>query len=158
MYLAHEYQDVLSGLSLTKEQADYWDIVIKAVGGGIALAGAFLGASKYLAETARSNEAALVEAHKPFMQKRQEVYYDLVRATATIGNKAVDDPARIEAEAQFWLLFWGALPLVADLQVGGAVNRFSEALDNPQDGVELRNASMDLAQACRASLGYSPVA
>ena len=45
--------------------------------------------------------------------------------------------------------------MVADDQVGAAVNSFSEALsDDPDNGIRLRNASMDLAKACRKSLGF----
>jgi hypothetical protein len=156
IFLAIEHRHFLGTLQLTKEQADYWDVVVKAVGGGIALSGAFFAVSRYLDETSKANHAAMIEARKPFMQKRQDIYYDLVLATATISNKGPGDPLRVQAETNFWLLFWGALPLVADLQVGGAVNRFSEALDNSEDVIALRNASMNLAQACRASLGYAP--
>ena len=156
MYLAIEHRHFLGTLELTKEQADYWDVAVKAVGGAIALSGAFFAVTRYLDETSKANHAAMIEARKPFMQKRQDIYYDLVLATATISNKGPEHPLRVQAETNFWLLYWGALPLVADLPVGNAVNRFSEALDNPKDMIALRNASMNLAQACRASLGYAP--
>jgi len=44
--------------------------------------------------------------------------------------------------------------MVADDQVSFAVDRFAEALDFPQEEVNLRNRSMDLARACRRSLGF----
>jgi hypothetical protein len=45
--------------------------------------------------------------------------------------------------------------MVADDQVGAAVNAFHNAiLDYRADGVLLRNSSMNLARACRISLGF----
>jgi hypothetical protein len=44
--------------------------------------------------------------------------------------------------------------MVADDQVALAVDAFSVALDDPDNGVFLRNRSMDLARACRQSLGF----
>src|SRR3984893_15520010 len=54
------------------------------------------------------------------------------QATSTIGiEENCDDPLRKQAEAQFWQLYWGVLPMVADDQVGLAADLFSEALDHP---------------------------
>jgi hypothetical protein len=129
-------------------------------------------------ESSKANQAALIEAQKPFYTKRQEVYYQLVSHTATIGTRDGDirDHLREVAEEQFWLLYWGVVPMVADDQVGKAVDAFSDALQefydfrevyeaiNNQDPdkkkekekkfVNLRNKSMDLARACRKSLGF----
>lgn len=145
----------LASLSLNTTQAAFWDAAFKGIGGLVAIFGAWLGVSKYFEERSKANRAALIEAQKPFSAKRQEVYFELVSATSTIGNKGRDDPLWREADTQFWWLFWGAVPMVADDQVGAAVNSFSEALsDDPDNGIRLRNASMDLAKACRKSLGF----
>jgi hypothetical protein len=147
---------------LNTRQAAFWDATFKGIGGLVAIFGEWLGVSKYFEERSKANQAALIEAQKPFSAKRQEVYFELVSATSTIGNKGRDDPLWREAEQQFWWLFWGAVPMVADDQVGAAVNSFSAALsadpdvssDDPDNGIRLRNASMDLAKACRKSLGF----
>jgi hypothetical protein len=45
--------------------------------------------------------------------------------------------------------------MVADDQVGAAVNDFHNAImDHREDGVLLRNLGMNLAIACRKSLGF----
>ncbi|MBZ9604012.1 hypothetical protein [Phyllobacterium chamaecytisi] len=160
-------------VAIGEEQSFFWDAVIKAAGGVAALGGAWLAFSKYLhektlaekaalkanqdalEEKARANQAALIEAQKPFSAKRQEVYYDLVSTTSTIANRGHDDPIRTAAEEKFWWLFWGGVPMVADKQVGVAVDTFMLVLVNkPHNGEELRNKSMDLARACRRSLGF----
>jgi hypothetical protein len=141
----------LASLGMGKEQADFWDVAFKGIGGLVAIVGAAVGLSKYFDERAKTNRAALIEAQKPFSTKRQEVYFQLVSATAAISNKDRRDPLRGEAEAQFWLLFWGAVPMVADDEVGLAVNAFSVALDDPDNVIQLRNTSMD---PCRKSLGF----
>jgi hypothetical protein len=147
-------KDWVSTLALGEKQAAFWDVAFKGTAGIVAIVGAIITISKYFDENAKANRAALIEAQKPLSEKRQKVYYKLLSATATIGNTAPGDPKRIEAEAEFWLLFWGVVPMVADDEVGAAVNAFSVALDDPADGVALRNASMNLARACRKSLAF----
>jgi hypothetical protein len=148
-------RDWLFSLSLTKGQADFWDAAFKGVGGLVAIAGVALTLSKYFDERAKANRAALIEAQKPFSTKRQEVYYQLVSSTSTIRNNDASDPMRREAQTQFWWLYWGVVPMVADDQVAEVVDSFSDALlDHPNDGVLLRNTSMNLARACRKSLGF----
>lgn len=147
-------RDHLSVLNLSPPQAAFWDIVLKGIGGVVALGGAALALTKYFDEKVKENRTALIEAQKPFYSKRQEVYYDLVSATACIGTRDRQDQLRIEAEDKFWQLFWGVIPMITDDQVGVAINAFSIALDTPDDGILLRNKSMELARACRKSLGY----
>jgi hypothetical protein len=150
--------------SLSKEQAGFWDIIVKFVGGLVAIVGAIVALSKTFEERAKANQAALIESQKPFITKRQEIYFQLVSATSVIGNKASDDPAREEAISQFWLIFWGALPMVADRQVAVACDKFADILDagyRMPEGFDdkhllLRNASKELAIACRVSLGFVP--
>jgi hypothetical protein len=152
LFLAQHW---LGSFGLAKAQADFWDAVFKGMGGLVAIVGATVALSKYFDEREKANRAALIEAQKPFSTKRQEVYFQLVSATSTIGNRGSDDPLRKDAENQFWQLYWGAVPMVADDQVGAAVNAFHDAvLDYKDDGVRLRNLSMNLATACRKSLGF----
>lgn len=154
--------------ALDNDEAAFWDIIVKALGGVIALAGAAITASKYLDEKSQANEAARaanetaqrandtarIEAHKPFDQQRQSIYLELLSTTARIGNTRHSTSERKEASDRFWFIYWRPLPLVADYIVGEAVNRFSELMGQPEDEIPLRNASLAIAQACRASLGY----
>ena len=110
---------------------------------------------KQVFEEARADATRRLEIRKPFSLKQQEVYFDLLNTTAILSNRTVGEPEWWTASNHFWILFWGVVPVVADEAVGAAVNYFSECLDDPgaQNGIPLRNASMDLARACRSSLG-----
>jgi hypothetical protein len=108
-----------------------------------------------LVEEQRSDETRRLELRKPFTVKQQEIYFDLLNTTAILGNRYMNEPEWREAALHFWVLFWGAVPVVADEGVALALDRFSETLDRPEDndGIPVRNASMELARACRTSLG-----
>jgi len=72
----------------------------------------------------------------------------------TAKHRALDR-LRQDAETQFEYLYYGAVPMVADDQVARAVDAFVIALDQtPDDKIVLSNLSMDLARACRRSLGF----
>jgi hypothetical protein len=149
---------LIGPFALLQPQTDFWDLAIKAVSGLVAIIGLTLALSKYFDEREKENRAALIEAQKPFSTKRQEVYFQLVSSTSTIANSDPNGPVWKEAEDQFWWLFWGVVPMVADDQVGAAVNAFSDVVsDHREDGVLLRNLSMGLARACRVSLGFIDV-
>ena len=77
----------------------------------------------------------------------------MLETTAFISNQQ-NTPGWDKAVDHFWILFWGSVPVVADEQVSKAVDRFADALDTPNiyEGIPLRNASMELARACRRSL------
>ena len=142
-------------LKLDKDQAAFWDVALKAIAGVVAALGAWITLRKYFHENAKDRDAALLEAGKPFRLKRQEVYYELVTVTSRLANKSRDDKSRKPDEDEFWQLYWGPVPLVADLIVGQAVNRFSKLVDERQAGPPLLNASMALALACRDSLEFT---
>jgi hypothetical protein len=130
------------------------EFILKAIASVIALIGAYLAIVKYLDEKRKANETAKVESQKPFSTKQQEIYFDLLLATSTIANRPPDNPKREEASMHFWDLFWGALPMVATQEVAIAADAFSVVLtEQKYNDVGLRNASMDLARACRLSLG-----
>lgn len=129
---------------------------MRAVASSLAIIGAYVAVIKYLDEKRKANETAKIDSQKPFSAKQQEVYFDLLSTTSLIANRITDpnaDPERAKAMEHFWVLFWGALPVVANKDVAIAADAFSVALDKPMDFVPLRNASMDLARACRSALG-----
>jgi hypothetical protein len=141
-----------------------WDLAVKTGTAVLAVVGGFLGARKYLddkkraAEDARENSIraialAKVDSVKTFSAKKQEIYFDLVKTTAFISNR-YNRPGWQTAVDHFWILFWGAIPIVADERVSKALDEFADRLDHPDvnEGIPLRNASMDLARACRQSL------
>jgi hypothetical protein len=180
--VAYVSRDWLGTFKLSEPQSLFWDIIAKTIGGVVALGAAVAAVWKYLDERTKTNQAALIEARKrreerakaaqvalieaqkPFMTKRQDIYFQLVSETAWIGTKDASDPRREEAISQFWWLFWGPLPMVSDKNVAEAADKFSEILDAnyemPPGETDkhklLRNASMNLAIACRASVGFIP--
>jgi hypothetical protein len=129
------------------------EFILKVIASLIALIGSYLAIMKYLEEKRKANLTARTESQKPFSAKQQEIYFDLVSTTALISTSGKTDPAWAPAVDHFWVLFWGPVPMVADQGVSKMVDVFSVALDNPDDEITLRNASMDLARACRLSLG-----
>jgi hypothetical protein len=141
------------------------DLAIKGVGGLVAVIGAWTALGKYLREKRKENETAKIESQKPFLTKRQEVYFDLLAVSASIATKAQsasiatkmqDDEHRKDAEDKFWQLYWGAFPVVADDKVSMAAWKSAEVLkDKSSNAARLQDASMDLALACRTSLGQS---
>lgn len=144
-----------------------FDVFVNLLPTLIAVAGGLWAVYKYLRDKKetldkeqtirmQANETAKLEAQKPFSAKQQEVYFDLLNATSLIANRMTDpeiDDIRKQAIQTFWVLFWGVLPVVANKDVARAADIFSVALDHPMDFVSLRNASMDLARACRSALG-----
>lgn len=145
-----------SGFRLDTQQAAFWDICIKAVGSFVAIVGALLALQKYLDEKKDQFRIEMAERDRPLKNQRELIYGQLISATSTIANSDPASDQRKAAETHFWTLFWGPLPIVADLEVGSAVNQFHVAIcDNRDDGVLLRNLSMQLARACRQSLGYA---
>jgi hypothetical protein len=139
---------VFTKFRLDQEQAFFWDICIKAVGGFVAIAGALLTLAKYLSDRRAAQR-------EPFEELRGSVYSKLVQATATIGNYPPESKARKEADKSFWVLYWGEVPMIVDEEVAAIVDKFHDAVsDKKNDEVLLRNLSMDLARACRKSLGF----
>ncbi len=144
----------------------YFDVIVPMLPTLIAVAAGLWAVYKYLRDrqdTLRNEralrekeiETAKTESQKPFSAKQQEVFFDLLGTTSRIANSAdpYNDPLRKEVIQHFWVLFWGCLPLVADKDVAIAADAFSVALEKPMDMAPLRNASMDLARACRKALG-----
>src|ERR1700731_1570362 len=149
----------------------YVDAVISLLPSLIAVGGGLWALYKYLRDKKdaldkdraikeQANETAKIESQKPFSAKQQEIYFDLLATTSFIATREPENdeekkgmPERDAAIRHFWVLFWGALPMVANQEVAIAADTFSVALDNENDFIPLRNASMDLARACRQALG-----
>ncbi|GJE83865.1 hypothetical protein [Methylorubrum thiocyanatum] len=134
------------------------DLAIKGAGGVLALGGTLIAVLRYLDDRSKAIETSALEARKPFLERRQSVYVELVQTTAVLGTiENRDDPAAIEAARRFWAVFWGMLPLVTDEAVSRLVDEFSELVaDWNTDWIRRRNLSMDIARACRASMGFDP--
>jgi hypothetical protein len=78
----------------------------------------------------------------------------LCPTTATVATEEPEAPDRMTAEDKFWRIYWGEVVMVEDEDVAKAVDASSNVLyDQPKNGVGLLNASMNIACACRESLG-----
>lgn len=134
------------------------DLAIKGAGGALALGGTLIAVLRYLDDRSKAIETASLEARKPFLERRQSVYVELVQTTAVLGTiEDCNDPAAIDAARRFWAVYWGTLPLVTDEAVSLLVDKFSELIaDESTDWVGRRNLSMNIARACRASMGFDP--
>lgn len=147
----------LGTVRLEPAEAAGWDVLIKAVGGAAALLAAVVAMQKYFVDREAAQRTSLIEARKPYFVAQQEVYSELLNATAKISNPGAVTAAELAAAHNaFWILYWGKLPLVTDNLVGQAVNAFEEVLcaGGDVDERRLRNLSMELARACRNSLGF----
>lgn len=131
-----------------------FEATAKIVASVVALLGAYVTIAKYLQEKRKANESARIEAAKPFSTKQQEIYLELVKTTAILSNRQ-GHPEWEEAAKNFWVMFWGVIPMVADRGVAVAIDQFAATFDKVEDEIAMRNASMDLARACRKSLGES---
>ena len=128
--------------------------VIKITAGIGAMIGTLLAVFKFLDEKRKSNETARIEARKPFSTRQQEIFLELVNTTAIISTRYGKDDWE-PAFQRFWTMYWGVIPIVADEEVSIAVDHFADTLDDLKNEIAIRNASMNLARACRQSLGES---
>jgi hypothetical protein len=133
VFLSKSY---LKGWHLDSSEARTWDIILKTVAGYIALAGALITVLKYIDEKVHATEIARRESKKEFSEKQQQVYFRLLRATATIATEKPGAPDRLPAEDVFWRLYWGEIIMVEDDGVAKEVDAFSNVLyDTPLNEV-----------------------
>jgi hypothetical protein len=102
------------------------------------------------------------ETAKPLWGTQLELYVEAAAVAATIATTE-DDQARKNAEARFWILYWGPLAAVEDVgltksksaDIEAAMVRFGKHLSKPYDkrvSSELKNSSLVLAHAIREAL------
>jgi len=88
-----------------------WDTWLKVVGiAGIAIGGIFT-YWQYFDGVGRQERTALIEAQKPFLAQRQELYGEAAKAVSVLSTSN-DAKTLAEAEATFWSLYWGRLATV----------------------------------------------
>ena len=164
MVWGEAHLELIATWRLDKDQAAFWDDAAKGVAGLVAVVGAIATATKYLDERSKENHASLIEAQRPFFEKRQQVYTNLVKLVAFLGNSPRESPQWQVAKTEAWRLYWGELPLVSSDNMSPAARFYFQVallrFENlrPEQVVEaeydrLRWMGMQLVLACRASLG-----
>jgi hypothetical protein len=134
---------------MTEDSYRAWDTWLKVVGiVGIAIGGIFT-YWQYFDGVERQERTALIEAQKPFLAERQELYGEAAKAVAMLSTSS-DAKTLAEAEATFWRLYWGPLATVESRQVEAIMVKIGECLQTPQCSQSQRQRySLDLAHAIR---------
>ena len=109
-------------------------------------------------------EKAENEYKKPLWEKQLNYYLEATRAAASIAvllNEETDT-SKVEWQKErvrFWQLYYGELVVVEDPEVSKAMVAFGKCLRQYElsqcDQKTLKQLSLDLAQACRTSVGKS---
>lgn len=104
-------------------------------------------------QAVRDAEASQREFMKPLLDKQQQLYFEAATAAATIASSA-DAAQRRQAEATFWMLYWGPLVMVESTDVSGAMKAFGRCISGAEKctGADLQNRSLALASALEASI------
>jgi hypothetical protein len=112
----------------------------------------------YLTTRRDAAQTALIEARKPFLDKRLELYMVAASAAATVASLHAT-PAEVEAaKDRCWNLYYGPLALVEDVPVEQAMMEFAACIVTtvgtppPCSAPELRDRSLALAHSCRDSI------
>ena len=155
---------------MTEESRFRLDLVIKALGPMLVLAGLVFGIFKFQTTARLDRESredqnkqliaeAQREAKKPFYEQQLTLYLEATNVTARIAAPR-DEQDKQAAIVRFWQLYWGPLALVESEQVAQAMIDFrtileDTALSEEQRKVKLRNQTISLAKQCRNSLQES---
>ncbi len=119
---------------------------------------------QYRDEQAKSRQAAERQAirdadvsqrefMKPLLDQQQRLYFEAASAAATIATASNAEDRR-QAEARFWVLYWGPLVMVESTEVSGAMKAFGRCVTGEDNcpPLEVRNRSLTLASTLEASI------
>lgn len=96
-------------------------------------------------------ETRRIEAAAPFLAQRLKLYSEATSVAASLAT--ADSPTEREAKTlRFWELYWGEMGLVEDESVERAMVAMGKAVESG-DRTRMRSSSLQLAHACRRSLG-----
>ena len=151
----YHYRGNLATWQLEEKQARLWDVVLKAVAGSVAIIGALITASKYIDEKVQQREQDWREKRKDFLQEQQAVYGRLGRSLARIMNHDPGDTDWNLVKEEFYEIYWGEIPLVADEAVMNLLKEFSDKpheAKTKENKEALREQVEAITKACRKSL------
>jgi TonB family protein len=139
---------------LTEDEARGLDAIYKGIGILALVIGAAWTLAQYFLHRAQERETAAVESRKPFLEKRLQVYSDLVLTAGTIASS--DDPVEIKkAKKQLATLSSGLLIVFDEPEVRNATEDFRECVNDPVQcqGLTVKERAEILAASCRRSVG-----
>lgn len=142
-------------LKLTEDEARGLDAIYKGVGILALVLGAAWTLTQYFLHRAEERETATIEARRPFLEKRLQVYGDLVLTAGTIASSDDADEVK-KAKKQLDTLSSGLLIVFEEPDVRTARVEFLKcANDSGCSGqaMVLRSLAAKLAVTCRNSIG-----
>lgn len=144
---------------MTEESRNRPELVIKAVGPLLVLAGLIFGVIQFQATAKLDREAAQRDAKKPFYEQQLALYLEATDVTSKISAPFSEDDKRA-AVLRFWQLYWGQLALVESPEVASAMVSFKNVLvdttlTDEERATLLRDKTISLAHKCRNSLKES---
>jgi hypothetical protein len=141
-------------LKLSEDEVRGLDAIYKGAAVAALIFGGLWTLTQYFLHRAEERETAAIEARKPYLEKRFQVYNEVVLAAATIVTSA--DPAEVKkAKANFWILYSGPLTLFEDRDIRNAVQQFGVCLKESAacDELTIRERAENIAAFCRQSVG-----
>jgi hypothetical protein len=141
-------------LKLSEDEARGFDAICKSVGVVALMLGAGWTLTQYFLHRVEERQTAGIEARKPFLEKRLQVYNDLIFAASTIAWSDDADEVK-KASRQFTILNSGLLFVFEDYSVALAAKTFQSCMEDAKscDTPNLKAAAHNLALVCRASIG-----
>ena len=101
----------------------------------------------------RESDARKIEASKPFLELRQQLYIEALNNASILASKSLHTKDEVaKAKKRFLELYWGELSLVEEKDIEGkmiAVARAEGIADTP---TATQNATYYLAHAMRESI------
>jgi hypothetical protein len=107
---------------------------------------------------AKEARAALVQARRPFLERKMALFFEASKLAGTLSRTPVGTKDWQAAEARFWTLYWGEMSIVEEGAVEDRMKKFGDALNAHKElrdadtAKDLQLASYRLAHALRDEL------
>jgi hypothetical protein len=119
----------------------------------IASGGFLFGVIQYFRQERLKVEDRRIAAARPFLELQLQLYKEATGAAAKLCT--TDDIEQARAISTLLELYWGHLSMVENAEVEAAMVSLKSGIDRRLAQEELQVLSLQLAHACRSSLGKS---
>jgi hypothetical protein len=127
-----------------EEEARFWDLLVKAIGGVIAIGTVWMGfatlrrqgdqlkiqQNQFEATSKEQVKALEEEYHRRFWEKKLEVYIQLCHAAGILALTGPESDEYQQAQHQLTMIYSGELQLLASSEVKTALGNFLDALSS----------------------------